>query len=39
LLVADRLDHVAFDPRFHDDDSLYADTDRLVSTLGRGRPG
>ncbi|NNE12785.1 MAG: DUF58 domain-containing protein [Ilumatobacter sp.] len=32
-LVAERLDRVAFDPEFTDDDAVYADTRRLVATL------
>jgi hypothetical protein len=32
-LVARRLDQAAFDPRFRDDDSVYADTRRLVGSL------
>ena len=32
-LVAERLDRVAFDPSFEDDDALYRETRKLVSTL------
>ena len=36
-LVADRLDRVAFDPAFADEDAVFTDTKRLVGSLTRHR--
>jgi hypothetical protein len=36
--VAERLDRVAFDPTFEDDDATYRETRELVGSLG-GRQG